>query len=240
MKLPTEKRKATRKNPKFLILFGKPKCGKTTILGGLDDNLIIDLEQGSSFVDALAIEVNNLNELKELKEELTKGEIKYKRITIDTATKLEELILPLAADKYRETPMGKNYKGSDIRKLPNGSGYLYIREAFKEVIEVFGKFTDTLILSGHTKDKLINKAGKELSENQLDLSGKLSSIISAQADALGFVYRKENQTIINFNGGGDSIVEARPQHLRGKEIVIAESDEEGNMTYFWDKIFLNE
>src|SRR6056297_2099647 len=103
MKLPTEKRKATRKNPKFLILFGKPKCGKTTILGGLDDNLIIDLEQGSSFVDALAIEVNNLNELKELKEELTKGEIKYKRITIDTATKLEELILPLAADKYRET-----------------------------------------------------------------------------------------------------------------------------------------
>jgi hypothetical protein len=52
------------------------------------------------------------------------------------------------------------------------------------------------------------------------------------------VYRKKNQTIINFNGGEDSVVEARPLHIRGKEIVIAESNDKGELTFHWDKIFI--
>lgn len=106
------------------------------------------------------------------------------------------------------------------------------------IIDGFKPLFKYLILLGHTKDKMINKQGKELSENSLDLSGKLERIISADADALGYVYRQKNQTIINFNGGGDFIVEARPAHLRGKEIVIAESDADGKITFNWDKVFI--
>ena len=116
---------------------------------------------------------------------------------------------------------------------------MYIREAYKAVIDGLKPLFKYFILLGHTKDKIINKQGKELSENSLDLAGKLERIICADADALGYVYRNKNQTIINFNGGGDFIVEARPAHLRGKEIVIAESDENGKITTYWDKIFLN-
>jgi hypothetical protein len=43
-----------------------------------------------------------------------------------------------------------------------------------------------------------------------------------------------------FNGGEDLIVEARQAHLRGQEIVVAESDEDNNITAFWDKIYLPE
>ena len=43
--LPTEKVKAKVKNPRFLILFGKPKSGKTTIASQLDSNLIIRSEE---------------------------------------------------------------------------------------------------------------------------------------------------------------------------------------------------
>lgn len=134
--------------------------------------------------------------------------------------------------------MGKNFEGTDVRTLPNGAGYLYIREAYQKVINAFRPLCKCLILAGHTADKTINVQGKELSQNSLDLSGKLSRIISSKADALGYVYRRKNQTFINFNGGGDSVVEARPKHLRGQEIVIAESDEAGNITTNWNKVFI--
>lgn len=42
--LPTERRKATDYNPRLMVLFGKPKCGKSTLMASLDSNLIIDLE----------------------------------------------------------------------------------------------------------------------------------------------------------------------------------------------------
>lgn len=246
MNLPTSKNKPTTENPKLLILFSKPKNGKTTIAAGLDGNLIIDLEEGSNYVECMAVKANNIDELKAIAGSIREAGCPYKYITLDTVTALEEMIMPMALADYRSTPMGKafglnpqtgKYQYVDIRTLANGGGYLYIREAFQKVINIFRGLTDHLILLGHTKDRTINRDGKELSENLLDLSGKLERIISSKADALGYVYRKKNQTIINFNGGDDLIVEARPAHLRGKEIVIAESNEDGVITTYWDKIF---
>jgi hypothetical protein len=243
MILPTERKLAMDENPKFTVLFGKPKSGKTTIASGLQNALIIDTEGGSDYVDCMSVQVRTIDDLKQLKEALieankAKGEHVYTYGVIDTATKLEDISLDLALALYKNTPMGKTFKENDIRGLPNGGGYLYIREAYKMIIDGFKPLFKYLILLGHTKDKTINKQGKELSENCLDLSGKLERIISADADALGYVYRQKNQTIINFNGGGDFIVEARPSHIRGKEIVIAESNAEGKLTMYWDKIFI--
>lgn len=136
--------------------------------------------------------------------------------------------------------MGKNYQGTDIRTLPNGSGYLYIRQAVKKVIDMFRSLCDTLILVAHTKDKQINFEGQEVNEMTLDLTGRLGDILCGEADAIGYVYRKKNETIISFEGGENSVREARPPHLRGKKIVIAESDENNNLTFHWNKIFLPE
>ena len=46
--LPTERRKATDYNPRLIVLYGKPKNGKSTIMASIDNNLIIDLEDGYS------------------------------------------------------------------------------------------------------------------------------------------------------------------------------------------------
>lgn len=242
MELPTNKSKVLEENPKFLILFGKPKSGKSTIVAGLEDALIIDLENGTDYLECMSVKVNSLSDLSDLKKSLIEfkdknGKFAYTYGILDTATALEDMTLPLALQMYKNTPMGKTFTGTDVRNLPNGGGYLYIREAYKSVISALKPLFKYFIILGHTKDKIINKNGKELSENSLDLTGKLERIISADADALGYVYRNKNQTIINFNGGGDYIVEARPLHLRGKEIVIAESDENNNMKFFWNKIY---
>jgi hypothetical protein len=240
--LPTIKSSPKVSNSKFLVYFGKPKSGKTTIASKLDNNLIIDLENGTDFVSAMVLKANNVGELSEIAAAIVSankeaGKFVYDYITIDNGTKLEEMIMPLALQLYQLSPQGKNYN-DDVRKLPNGAGWLYIREAFFKVIDMYKTLAPTLILICHVKDAMINKDGKELSEMSIDLSGKTARLVAADADAIGFVYRKKNQTILNFNGGGDFIVEARQPHLRGQEIVIAESDEDNNITTFWDKVFL--
>lgn len=243
--LPKEKIQAKVENPRFLIIFGKPKSGKTTLASKLDNNLIIDLEGGSEFLVALSIQARSVKDLGEIataiKEEIKQtGKKPYKYITLDNATRLEEICLSYAAQLYKATPMGKNYNGTDVRTLPNGAGYMYLQQAVRKVIDMFRDLCDNFILIGHLKDKMINKEGEELSEMSLDLVGKLANIICGEADAVGYVYRKKNETHISFEGGDNSVREARAPHLRGKNIVIAESDADNNITVYWDRIYLPE
>lgn len=243
--LPKEKVKAKVENPRFLIIFGKPKAGKTTLASKLDNNLIVDLEGGSEFLEALAVQARSVKDLGDIanaiREEIkSTGKKPYKYITLDNASRLEEICLSYATTLYRQTPMGKNYSGNDVRTLPNGSGYMYLQQAVRKVIDMFRDLCDNFILIGHLKDKMINKEGEELSEMSLDLVGKLANIVCGEADAVGYVYRKKNETHISFEGGDNSVREARAPHLRGKNIVIAESDENNNIKVYWDKIYLPE
>lgn len=244
--LPKEKSVPKINNPKFLILAGRPKSGKSTLMSALDNNLIIDLENGYQALSALVVQARSINDFAEianaLKAEINnnEGKFPYKYITIDNATRLEEMCLSYAAQLYRQTPMGKNYQGTDIRTLPNGSGYMYLRQAVRKVIDMFRGLCESLILITHTKDRMINFEGTEVNEIAIDLAGKLGDILCGEADAIGYVYRKKNETIISFEGGEGTVREARATHLRGKKIVVAESDDNNNITFHMDRIFLEQ
>lgn len=244
--LPKEKSVPKVNNPKFLILAGRPKAGKSTLMTALENNLIIDLEDGYQALSALVVQARSINDFAEianaLKAEINnnEGKFPYKYITIDNATRLEEMCLSYAAQLYRQTPMGKNYQGADVRTLPNGSGYMYLRQAVRKVIDMFRGLCETFILITHTKDRQINFEGTEVNEIAIDLAGKLGDILCGEADAIGYVYRKKNETIISFEGGEGTVREARANHLRGKKIVVAESDDDNNITFNMDKIFLEQ
>lgn len=243
--LPTEKVKAKVNNPRFLIIYGRPKSGKTSCAAALNNNLIIDLEGGSEFLSCLSVQARSTNDLAEIanaiREKIKDTGVKpYKYITIDNATRLEEICLSYAATLYKNQPQGKSWQGTDVRLLPQGAGYQYIRLAVRKVIDMFKELTDNLILIGHTKDKLISKNGEDMASMALDLVGKLGDIICGEADAVGFMYRKGNQTIINFESTDDTTKGARAPHLREKQIVIAESNENNELTFHWDKIYLPE
>lgn len=244
--LPKEKSVPKINNPKFLILAGRPKAGKSTLMTALDNNLIIDLEDGYQALSALVVQARSINDFAEianaLKAEINnnEGKFPYKYITIDNATRLEEMCLSYATQLYRQTPMGKNYQGTDVRTLPNGSGYMYLRQAVRKVIDMFRGLCETFILITHTKDRQINFEGTEVNEIAIDLAGKLGDILCGEADAIGYVYRKKNETIISFEGGEGTVREARANHLRGKKIVVAESDDNNNITFHMDRIFLEQ
>jgi hypothetical protein len=250
--LPKEKTKAERVNPKKIILFSNPKAGKTQAVAALANNLILDLEDGSQFVEALKINVlklakeQNKSPLTTLKEIINKiseankekGEFVYKYITIDTVSALEDISLELANKLYKNTPMGRNWIGEDVTKLPNGAGYMYLREAMDVILNEIEQLCDTLIILGHLKGKFIEKEGKEMEARGLALTGKIASILCSQVDAIGYVYREENKTLVNFAPSESLVVGSRPDHLKNKTITLIESDDNGNLTIDWSKIFI--
>ena len=134
IELPKEKVKALSKSPRKTIIFSKPKMGKTSLAAELPNSLIIDLERGSDFLDAVKVTCNTTNDIKEVCREVIKQGKPYQYGIVDTITKLEDICLPLAKQFYMATPMGKNFTGESVLTLPNGAGYLYLRQAFFEVL----------------------------------------------------------------------------------------------------------
>ena len=230
--LPKQKVKATRKSPKNMVIYGPPKIGKTTALSQLDDCLIIDLEDGSDMVDALKVQVNDLSELTEVGKAIMKDGKPYKYIAIDTITKLEEWCEEDAKRIYMATPMGKNFEqknpGASVLSLPNGAGYLYLRIAYKKWIDRLNKLADHVILVGHLKDKMLEKKGKEVAAKDLDLTGKIKSITCANADAIGYIYREYDETMVSFNSLDDVTAGSRCDHLKGQTMPLE-----------WSNIFID-
>lgn len=243
--LPTSKIPASTTNPKFLVLIGREKVGKTSALAQLDNNLIIDLEGGSTFVDAMAIQCRTISDLGEAASAIRAknkevGHNFYRHITIDNATSLEEICLGYAATLYRQQPVGKNWTGTDVRTLPQGSGYYYLRTAVLKVIDMFNELCDEFILVGHIKDTIVDdpSTGEELTERSLDLVGKLAGMVCRRCDGVGYMYRSGNEVHIKFKADKNIAMGCRSDHLRNKDIVISEMDDEtGVLTTHWDKIF---
>ena len=240
--LPTIKLPATSTNPKFLVLYGKEKVGKTSALAQLENNLIIDLEGGSTFIEAMAVQARTINDLGEIAQAIRAknaevGHNFYKHITIDNATDLEEICLSYAATLYRQQPLGKTWKGDDVRTIPQGAGYYYLRQAVMKVIDMFRELCDEFILLGHVRDSMIDINGEERTERSLDLVGKLSGKVCRSCDGVGYMYRHGNEVHISFKGGDDTTMGCRGDHIRNKDIVISTMDDDGHITTYWDRVY---
>lgn len=243
--LPTKKVKAISQSPKNMIIFSKPKVGKTTLLSLLDNCLIIDLEDGSDYVDALKVKASSIADIKKIGEAIVEAGMPYKYIALDTITALETICIPYAEQLYSKSPMGANWfekgqpKYGNILNMPNGAGYPWLRQAFEKVINYVKTLAPHVILIGHIKDILLEKGGSEFSALDLDLTGKLKRISTSQSDAVGYLYRKGNQNILSFKTTDEVSCGARPEHLRNKEIVISEIKEDGSIQANWDKVYID-
>lgn len=239
IELPKTKIPAETQDPKYLILFGLPKVGKTTILSTLENNLILDMENGSTYIDALKVKITSLKDLKEVCKAIREAGNPYKYITIDTITAVEEMAKPLAINLYQQSPMYSD-KYADVKdptKLPNGSGYAFLRDGIEMIIDMVSKCAPNIIICGHVKDAALNEAAAN-NVKTLDLTGKISRILSAKSDAIGFVHRDENSNLcIQFGTDGEVLTGARPKHLANKDIIVAERQDDGSFVSRWDRIY---
>ena len=248
-KVPTP---PTRRSPKILVIYGSPKCGKTTAIAALNNCLITDVEDGSGYVEALKISVKNPGEFSVLCDQVIQNNRPYAYGALDTASKFEEWMEQEATEDYKRTTLGKNFQGSSVLQLADGGGYLYLRQAFQRYLHKFYTAFSRVILLCHVKDKLIQgnraedvkvvdkakqvKLDTVVTTSDLDLTGKIRNIVCANADAIGYMFRSaEGKLLVSFASGGNVNCGARPEHLRGQTIELSSDGK----TFNWDRIYID-
>ncbi len=192
--------------------------GKTTVLSQLPNNLIIDVEQGTEFLSSLSVKVNSIDEYEQVANALRAEPYKYDYVSIDTISTLEDWAEGLATDKYKKNPTGKNFGGDSVLTLPNGGGYLWLRLAFQELVGMFSGTTKHLILVAHLREKELEKNGMGVSYKDLELTGKIRSIITSKADAIGYMYRStqtQGKLMVSFQTLEQVACGSRCEHLKG-------------------------
>jgi hypothetical protein len=251
IKLPKAPIKPDHMNPGSMILYGPVKVGKTTFVSELDGVLLLDLENGSDFVEAMKLKINNLSELGQVGNSIVEEKFPYKYIAIDSITKLEEWLEWEATELYMSSPQGQafnrieNYRPSSpkdkapllprkdwisVLTLAHGSGYLWLRIAFKRWFDKLNKLAPHIIYIGHLRDKIVEKMGTEVDVAELDLTGKIRNIAGQNVDAIGFMFRDEKGELkISFQNHERLSAGTRCPHLKGQ---IIDAD--------WKKIFLDE
>lgn len=238
MALPTSPTQPTSKSPRLLVIYGAPKVGKTTALSQLPKNLIVDLEEGTEFVSALKVNCNSAleyqNTCKEIVEDKTDN---YDYVTIDTVSKLEEWCERVATNNYRASTIGKSFTGKSVLELPNGGGYLYLRTAFQQYLSMLSVGSvkrRRYIYCAHIRDKMLDtgNAGKPVEAKDLDLTGKIRSIVCSGADAIGYINRRmvgtESKLWISFKTTETVACGSRCDHLKGQEFEMD-----------WKKIYID-
>ena len=185
------KRKVVSTNPSVLLLYGAPKVGKTTMLSQLDDCLIVDTEKGSRMLEGYIAEVNTRDELIDTLIELKDSkDVKYKYVALDTIDKITE---------WAEKRVCEEENVRAIGDLAFGKGYGMVREKVTQTIDAFKEVTKHLIIIGHRKVAYAVTDGSTIViPESIDLTGKLKNVIMSGADAIGYVYRNEDELMVSF------------------------------------------
>lgn len=258
--LPSETVESITKSPRRFLIFSQYKVGKTSALLNLPNCLLLDLEDGSDTYSGLKLNVEEKRRnleiatgtrvsklkifysiIKKLADKKKEG-FMYDYIALDTLTALEEMAKELALYNYRVSPEGKNFKGADIYTVSRGLGYVYVREAFSQLLaKLDGFYNKGLILTAHAAFTAIHKDGEDLNVNDVALTGKLKTLVCSKMDAIGYLKRNEkgDKNIISFKTDERNIsIGSRIPYLANEEFVFSELDKKtGTVTFHWNKIY---
>lgn len=237
--LPTEVVPVTDHDPKSLLLYGSPKIGKSTILAGLTGNFIFDIEGSTKYLSALKMDISHPTLFNRVMDKVI-AEKPYQFTTLDTITKLEEWCEKLATIKYKSRSIGLNFDGDSVLELEYGAGYGLLRNEVMAHLSKFKKTSDRTIIVAHVVDKSITKNRGEVAVKDINLTGKIKSIVSSDVDAVGYIYvdpENNRKRRITFLTSDEITCGNRCPHLEGKDFVISEKLDDNSVVTYWNEIY---
>jgi hypothetical protein len=253
--------------PQKMIIYSPPKTGKTKSLSNLPDGFILDLESGTRSVTGQILDVKQeiidrditdagerakapWQIISEFYSELVSmgNKIPFKHLVIDTVDELETAARYIIWSEQGEDPLNMDF----------GKGYGLIRDRIMKLLNLFVGLGLNVILVGHRKKSIIEKANVKATDknvkaigtitvttNDLEVTGRLKSILFAWADCIGFgnrIISEEGNSgfYLSFIRDSEDNMEAgsRIAKLEGRNILIYEMNGKGEtVTNNWEEIF---
>lgn len=234
-----------------------PKVGKTDMLAQLPSCMIADADkdEGAALYECISKKITCTEDADELVSDIVAwashkvengmamtdpGIFPYRFLAADPLDRFELFAEQSATEKYRRGPLnsGKKFetKGfTSIRELEDGGGYMYLWNETTRILDNFSAACPNFIATAHVREKFMGgkteKTGDQVTVQDIDLTGKLSSIICASVDAIGYVYRNPSrehlgELWISFETNNSAVMGARQKFLAGQK-----------MPFTWDRIY---
>ena len=157
--------------------------------------------------------MSNREELISLLQEAKEGH-EYKYAAIDTIDKIAI---------WAEKAICEQENVTAIADLAFGKGFGMVREKVLNTVNILKEIFPHVIIIGHRKwAKAVVDSKAIVEPESLDLTGKLKNMLMADCDAIGYVYRNEEngKLMVTFQANEALEAGSRSPHLRGKDVEL--------------------
>ena len=190
---------------KYILIYGKPKSGKTTLSSKFPKNLLLAFEKGYNAIDNIyAQDINRWSDFKQVLRQLEKPEARqrYDTITIDTAT--------IAYDMCEQYVCAQNGVQT-IRDIPWGQGWGLVKKEFESCLRKITMLGYGLVLISHIetrKEKISDDSEIEILApsmpkrcyevvNQIvDIIGYISTEWDENGESHRYLYTRATPTVM--------------------------------------------
>ena len=167
---------------KYLLLYGKPKTGKTTMASRFPKNLLIAFEKGYNAIDGIkAVDVNKWSEFRQVLKQLEKPEARemYDTITIDTTT--------IAYEMCEQFVCSQNGVQS-IRDIPWGQGWTLTKKEFESCLRKITMLGYGLVLISHIETRKEKTADdSEIEILAPSMPKRCYEVVNQIVDIIGYI-----------------------------------------------------
>ena len=167
---------------KYLLLYGKPKTGKTTMASRFPKNLLIAFEKGYNAIDGIkAVDVNKWLEFRQILRQLEKPEAQamYDTITIDTTT--------IAYEMCEQFVCSQNGVQS-IRDIPWGQGWTLVKKEFETCLRKITMLGYGLVLISHIETRKEKTADdSEIEILAPSMPKRCYEVVNQIVDIIGYI-----------------------------------------------------
>ena len=167
---------------KYILIYGKPKTGKTTLASKFPKNLLLAFEKGYNAIDNIYVQdINNWSEFKQVLRQLKRPEVQeqYHTITIDTTTIAYEMC---------ENYICQQNAVQSISEIPWGGGYAATKKDFESCLRQITMMGYGLVLISHIETRKEKSADDtEIEILAPSMPKRCYEVVNQIVDIIGYI-----------------------------------------------------